>query len=528
MSIRILQEVFRTKSPEIILREHETREGPKLKRKLKAVDLILFGIGAIIGAGIFAVIGTAAAGDIPHGRYPAGPAVTISFIIAAVVSALSALCYAEIASMLPISGSAYTYAYAALGEIFAWIIGWDLLLEYAVGNVAVAISWGDYLESLLKNFNIHLPAWMVTNPSQVKLSTDIMTNPPYILGVPILKGEVVADFVNELYTKASLLSSAPKIFGKPIVFDSLAVLIVIIVTLVIIVGIKESATFNNLMVTIKLLILFFFVVVGIFHINPENYKPFMPYSWRGVFNAAAIIFFAYIGFDALSTVSEETINSRVNLPIGIIGSLLITTVIYIVVSLVLTGMVHYTELNVADPLAYAFTKLGFKSAAIIVSIGAIVATTSVLLVFQLGQPRIFMSMARDGLLPPAFAKVHPRFGTPVFASVITGLIVGIPAAFMDIATVAELTNIGTLFAFFLVAAAVLILRYTKPDIPRGYKVPLFPILPILAMISSLWLMLQLPALTWIRFGIWALIGLTIYAIYGYRHSKLRAVNKDKT
>ncbi len=519
------------KPPERILEEAglgiEVEEKPKLKRQLRAMDLIFFGIGAIVGAGIFSVIGTAAGGDLAHGRLPAGPGVIISFIIAAAISGLSALCYAEMTSMLPISGSAYTYAYASLGEFFAWLIGWNLILEYAVGNTAVAISWGDYLESLLRSIGINLPAFLTNNPGTIKLSTDIMLGTPHLFGVPILTSDHLMNYLTKFTQHLEIWWSAPQIFGYPIVFDLLAVLIVAVVTWIIITGIRESSTFNNVMVFIKLLVLGFFVIVGAFFVNPDNFKPFMPYGWKGVFNAAAIIFFAYIGFDALSTVSEETVEPQKNLPIGIIGSLVATTIIYIIVSLVLIGIVPYSEMShVADPLALAFEKLGLNWGALIVSIGALVATTSVLLVFQLGQPRIFMVMARDGLLPPKFAEIHPKYGTPLFASIVTGLIVGIPAAFMDIATVAELTNIGTLFAFLMVSAAVIILRYKNPDVPRGYKVPFFPWLPILSMLASFWLMLQLPTITWVRFLIWSLAGLIIYFAYSYRHSKLRRLEAD--
>src|SRR3954464_15527415 len=420
------RQIFRTKSLDVLASEAEVPQH-QLKRTLGAFDVIMLGIGAIVGAGIFATIGTAAAGD--PARPGAGPALILSFVLTAVACGFAALCYAEFAAMIPISGSAYTYAYATLGELVAWIIGWDLIIEYAVGNVAVAISWGNYFKTLVAGFGIIIPDW---------LSTDFRTA-RHIPG---------------------LLEHAPHIFGIPIVFNILAFGIVALITIVLVIGIRESATMNTMMVVLKLIVLGFFVAVGWGHIKGANFRPFMPNGWAGVQAGAAIVFFAYIGFDAVSTVAEETKNPSRDLPIGIIGSLIISTIIYILVAAVFIGIIPFDVLKQklateqAEPLTMALQYANierFKNLfVIIVAFGSVVAHTAVLLVFQLGQPRIFFSMARDGLLPQSFAKVHPRFRTPHVTTILTGVLVGGVAAFMSIDEMVDLTNIGTLFAFVLV------------------------------------------------------------------------------
>lgn len=460
-----------------------------LPRVLKAKDLIFLGVGAIIGAGIFAVTGTAAAGTAD--RLGAGPAVVISYILVAIACGFCALCYAEFASMIPTAGSAYTYAYATMGELVAWIIGWDLILEYAVGNVAVAISWAGYFNSLLKGMGINIPIWLVTARESVT---------PDVIAV------------------------APKIAGISIIFNLPAMLIVAAITWLLVRGVQESARANNLMVILKLCIIGFFVGVGVFYVNPQNYHPFAPNGLAGIQVAAALIFFAYIGFDAVSTVAEETEDPGKNLPIGIVGSLIICTIIYIIVAAVLTGMAPYTELGTAEPMATVFERLGMGWAAGIISAGAVLALTAVLLVFQLGQPRIFFSMSRDGLLPPIFAKIHPKYKTPHVTTIVTGVAVSVAAGFMDISKVVELTNIGTLFAFILVCLGVIVLRKTRPDIARPFKTPGVPLVPILGVLSCLYLMTGLPMITWVRFVIWLAVGLVIYFAYGTHHTRINIDN----
>ncbi len=489
--------LFRKKSIDQILFEAESGEN-RLKRALNAIDLTALGIGAIVGAGIFALTGTAAAGGAHH--IGAGPAIVISFIITAIACAFAALCYAELASMLPISGSAYTYSYAAFGEFIAWIIGWDLILEYAVGNIAVAISWSAYFVELLRGFGITLPAWLITDYVRAMNTPEILNSAPQFT-IPFLNKTI------------------------PIFFNLPAFGIVALITIILVIGIRESSAFNAIMVAIKLAILLFFIIAGVFYVKPENWQPFAPNGWKGIMTGAALVFFAYIGFDAISTAAEETKNPQKNLPIGIIASLAVTTILYIAVAIVLTGMIPYTELNVPEPLAKAFSSIGLNWAAGIVAFGAVVSTTAVLLVFQLGQPRIFFSMARDGLLPQWFTKIHPKFKTPYVTTILTGVFVAIPAAFADIGEAAELTNIGTLFAFVLTSGGVLVLRYTDPHAPRQFKTPLVPLVPILAILTCFYLMISLPTITWIRFLVWLSIGLVIYFIYGYRHSKLRNQNQ---
>ncbi len=480
-------QLLRTKNVAEILRTAED-SAHGLKRALGPVELTLLGIGAIIGAGIFALVGTAAAGSPPE-RLGSGPAIMAAFVITAFACALSALCYAEFASVVPISGSAYTYSYFTLGELVAWIIGWDLILEYAVGNIAVAISWSGYMNQLLRGFGIHLPLWMTTNYNAPGLTPEMVEN-------------------------------APHLFGFPIFCNLPAVFIVGLVTTVLVIGIKESSMFNSVMVVIKLVVLLFFIAVGAFYVKPENWVPFAPNGWQPIMTSAAVIFFAYIGFDAISTAAEETRNPQRNLPIAMIASLAVCTVLYVAVAAVLTGIIPYHLLNVPEPLSLAFTYLKMDWAAGIVAFGAVIATTAVLLVFQLGQPRIFFSMSRDGLLPKWFSKVHPRFRTPHVTTILTGAFVAFFAAFMDIAEAANLSSIGTLFAFVLVSGGVIVLRHNEPGLRRPFRTPLVPIIPILGILTCGYLMYSLPWTTWVRFVVWLVVGLVIYFSYSRHHSKL--------
>ncbi|HEY0195035.1 MAG TPA: amino acid permease [Kofleriaceae bacterium] len=484
-----------------------------LSRVLGKWDLTALGVGAIIGAGIFASTGSAIAGGGEH--VGAGPAIIISFMLTAIACGFAALCYAEFAAMVPTAGSAYTYAYAALGEIVAWIIGWDLVIEYAIGNVAVAVSWSGYFTELLKIFGINLPTWIITDyRSAAKAAEAIATGH---------EGNAVL---------AAALHDAPRIAGIPIIFNLPAVAIVALITWVLVRGIKESARSNLVMVILKIIIIVVFLSVGAFYIKPENWTAhggFAPNGFKGIGSAAAIIFFAYIGFDAVSTASEEAKDAKRDMPFGIIASLIICTVLYIVVGLVLTGVAPWNEVGTAEPMLTVLERAGshgapLQIARIFIGIGAVIAMSSVLLVFQLGQPRIFFSMARDGLLPPWAAKVHPKYKTPHVTTIITGVAVATFSAFVNIDEAVELTNIGTLFAFVLVAIGVIVLRVREPDRPRPFRVPGSPVTPLLAIVSCVFLMTQLPAITWIRFFVWLAIGIVLYFCYGYRHSKLRAGN----
>ena len=470
-----------------------------LKRVLGAGDLIMLAIGAVIGAGIFGAIGTAAAGQIgPNGevvRYGAGPALVFSFVLLGLACALAALCYAELASMIPQAGSAYAYSYATLGELVAWIIGWDLILEYAVGNVAVAISWGDYFNTLLRGFGLAIPPWLTTGYRTALLSAD-----------PAVHG---------------LLQTAPQIAGIPIVIHLPAFGIVMLITWLLLQGARESVTANNIMVVIKLLALGLFIAVGATHLHGENYRPFAPNGFTGIHQGAAIVFFAYIGFDAISTAAEETINPQRNLPLGILGGLAICTVIYVIVGVVLTGMVPYKELAVADPLARALQLAGFDAVGWIVALGAAVSMSAVLLVFQYGQPRIFFAMARDGLLPGWAAKLHPKTKVPFVTTLFTGIFVAAWSLIGDAGETYDLTNIGTLFAFMLVSIGVLVLRYTEPQRARPFKVPFVWPVCIGSAAGCLFIMQGLPRVAWERFSIWLVLGLLLYFLYGYQHSRLR-------
>jgi basic amino acid/polyamine antiporter, APA family len=536
-----LGQLFRTKSLDDLSQDAERNEY-QLKRVLGPVQLTLFGIGAIIGAGIFATIGTAAAGD--AFRPGAGPALMLSFMITAVVCGFTALCYAEFASLVSISGSAYTYAYATLGEIIAWVIGWDLIIEYAVGNIAVAISWANYFKTFLKGFGLFVPDW---------LSMDYRT-----------AGRIVDS--SGVHT---VFRDAPHILGVPVIFNLLAMLIVFFITVILIWGIRESARFNAVMVGIKIVVLTFFIVIGAYWVKPENWTPFAPNGWSGISAGAAIVFFAYIGFDAVSTAAEETRNPKRDLPIGIIASLIICTIFYVIVSMIFTGLISFSDLRLklsteqAEPLTmaleHASPTLGWAVG--IVAFGSVIAHTAVLFIFQLGQPRIFFSMARDGLMPKMFAKVHPRFRTPYVSTILTGLFVASFAAIASIDEMVDLTNIGTLFAFILVCSGIIVLRRRDPDRPRPFRVPggwkcavglylvfLIPvyflpmtlltkavlllvmatmfyqfrnhIFPVLGIISCMYLIYYLPPTSWLRFAAWLNFGFAIYAGYGIMHSRL--------
>jgi APA family basic amino acid/polyamine antiporter len=518
----MLTRLLRTKSLEQLQANADEPEH-QLKKNLTAFDLTMFGIGAIIGAGIFSSIGTAAAGHMADGRLPAGPGLVISILIVALICGFTGLAYAEMASMIPVSGSAYTYAYATLGEVMAWIIGWDLLLEYAISNVAVAISWGDYARSFLSSvFHVNIPAWLGMDPrTALKLVDGVH---PMALGEKL---QALAGAKAGLVQGASVfvnwdtIRTAPVVAGFPITFNLLAVIITTLITWLCYIGIKESARVNGVMVVIKVFILLAVVGLGVRFIDPGNWHPFVPHGWPGIQAGAAIIFFAFIGFDAVSTTAEECKDPGRDLPRGILGSLLICTVIYAAVALVVTGMLHYTKLGgIADPLAYIFSEHHMNGIAGVISFGAVIATTAALLVYQLGQPRIIMSMSRDGLLGAWFSKVHPTFKTPSHATILTGFLVAIPAALLSIDEVVELANIGTLFAFSIVCAAVLILRKRRPDAPRKFRMPLPWVIAPLGILGCIWIAKGLPLLTWYRFFIWLGIGLVIYAAFGSRNSRL--------
>ncbi|MDQ6649502.1 MAG: amino acid permease [Actinomycetota bacterium] len=478
--------LLRTKTVEQSIADTEEPEH-QLKKRLGPLDLTVFGIGVIIGTGIFVLTGKAAG-------VQAGPAVAISFVVAGITCALAALCYAEFASTVPVAGSAYTFSYASLGELVAWIIGWDLILELALGAATVAVGWADYFVVLMKDIGITVPS-AVTG------------------------------------THHNIVAAA----------------IVLILTGVICLGIRVSSSINAVIVAIKLAIVGFVIVAGLFYVKASNYHPFIPpsgskgapgasskasvletvfglhqgsFGVSGIFTAAALVFFAFIGFDIVATAAEETKNPQRNLPIGIFTSLGVCTALYVAVSLVITGMVRYDQVKISAPLAEAFRSVGKPGFATVISIGALAGLTTVIMILLLGQSRVFFAMSRDRLLPPAFSRLSPRFGTPYRVSIVTGIVVAVIAALVPLTELAELVNIGTLFAFVLVAAGVIVLRRSQPDLPRAFRTPLVPLVPILAILSCLYLMLNLPAGTWLRFFIWMAVGLVVYFAYSRTHSKL--------
>ncbi|HEY3445398.1 MAG TPA: amino acid permease [Myxococcales bacterium] len=521
--------LFRTKTLEQLKASAED-PAHQLKKNLTAFDLTMFGIGAIIGAGIFSTIGTAAAGNLIDGRPGAGPALILSFVLTALACLFTALCYAELSSMIPVSGSAYTYAYATLGELMAWIIGWDLVLEYAVSNVAVAISWGDYARSLLDSFGLHIPGWLAIDPrTALTLSEDglkaltLGAQPAFGAKLDLLAQahQGVLDGA-AIFANWASIKDAPLLAGFPLCINLLAVLITIAVTALCYWGIKESSRVNSVMVVIKMVVLLGVIGLGAKYIDTANWHPFSPNGFKGVQAGAAIIFFAFIGFDAVSTTAQECRNPSRDLPRGILWSLGICTVVYIAVTAVVTGMANYTELaGKADPLAYVFEKHHLTWLAGAISIGAVIATAACMLVYQLGQPRILMAMSNDGLLGGWFGKIHPKHGTPANATFLTGVVVALPAALMNIGEVVELSNIGTLFAFSIVCAGVLILRVRRPDAERKFTVPIPWVIAPLGILSCGWLAMGLPAVTFLRFVIWLAIGLVVYGLFGTRNSRVR-------
>ncbi|MBL7697731.1 MAG: amino acid permease [Chitinophagaceae bacterium] len=557
--------LFRKKSIEKIINDAEqgladSHEPAGLNRILTVKDLTFLGIAAVIGAGVFSTIGKAA--------YDGGPGISLLFIITAVTCGFSALCYAEFASRVPISGSAYTYAYVSFGELVAWIIGWALILEYAIGNIVVAISWSGYFNNLLEKVNIILPGWLTIDPSTakeafLKAQQAITANTPL---TPSLQ------FAYDTWM------NAPLIGGYRIFMNIPAFVIVVLITILTYIGIRESKKSTNAMVIFKLAVIVFVIILGVFSVEPHNWSPFMPNGFEGVLKGVSAVFYAYIGFDAISTTAEECRNPQRDLPRGMINSLVICTVLYILIALVLTGMVPYTELNVVDPLAEVFERTGKGWIAYIVSISAVIATTSVLLVFQLGQPRIWMSMSRDGLLPKAFSRIHHKYKTPSFSTIVTGIIVAIPTLCLPSSLMTDLTSIGTLFAFILVSGGVLMLPRLAPGTARGFKLPhingqyivplvfilfvyfswnriaenvrhigsdnlqqvLFLIfiaeaavisfftfmrrlslIPVMGVLFCSYLLMEIPALSWLWFLGWMALGLTIYFLYGFRNSNLR-------
>jgi APA family basic amino acid/polyamine antiporter len=460
------KEFFRRKTLEMILADAES-EQYKLKKSLTAVDLVALGLGAIIGTGIFVLAGVAAAEK-------SGPSIVLSFILAGLACAFAAISYAELASMFPIAGSTYNYAYIAMGEFIAWIIGWDLILEYVLALPAIALGWSSYFTNLLSSLGVNIPGWA---------------------------------------THSSLQGS-----GGLINIPAIGILIIIAILNYI--GAKETATINNIGVAFKVFVVLFFIFVGISHVRPVNWQPFMPYGWKGVFKGAAIVFFAYMGFDAVSTAAEETKNPAKDMPIGILGSLGISTLLYIAVSAILTGVVSYGELKDTAPVAKALGLIGLNWAQGLVSLGAIIAITTVLLVMFYGATRIIFAISRDGLLPPTFSKVHPKFRTPAFSIYLIMIVTTLAAGFLPIDIIAELVNMGTMFALIITSAAVIVLRYKQPELPRNFKAPGVPLTPILAIFFILLLMLSLSWQTWVRFIVWFVIGLFIYFGYGRYHSIL--------
>ncbi|MGB6083116.1 amino acid permease [Moheibacter sp.] len=559
----MFKNLFRKKSIEKLVRESEEDVNP-LKKVLSVKDLTFMGIAAVVGAGIFSTIGSAA--------YNGGPGVSLLFIITAVTCGFTALCYAEFASRIPVSGSAYTYSYVAFGEIAAWIIGWALILEYSIGNIVVAISWSSYFNNLLVHlFNIHLPDWMIIDPMTAK-NAFVESTAALASGA-----ELTAKQIQSYEFAINAYNSAPMIGDTKIFFNLPAFIIVALVTWLAYIGIKESKKSANFMVYFKVAVILFVIVAGAFFVDTNNWRPFLPNGFEGVLKGVSAVFYAYIGFDAISTMAEETKNPQRDMPRGMIYSLLICTGLYILIALTLTGIEHYSHFqNVTDPLAFVFEERAPWIEKII-SISAVVATTSVLLVFQIGQPRIWMSMSRDGLLPKKFGQIHPKYQTPGFATIVTGVIVGIGALFIESDLVTDLTSIGTLFAFMLVSGGVLFLppklketgKFHLPYINGKWIVPVlyiffvyafqnrtiaaftefnlenteevlfivflifalivaimtfirnYSLIPIMGVLMCSYMMVEIPLVSWKWFLVWMALGLTVYFLYGYRNSKLR-------
>ncbi|WP_406589765.1 amino acid permease [Bacillus atrophaeus] len=456
--------LFRKKPLDILLAQSQTKS---LSRSLSAFDLVLLGIGCVIGTGIFVITGTVAATG-------AGPALILSFILAGLACALAAFCYAEFSSSIPVSGSVYTYSYATLGELLAFLIGWDLMLEYVIALAAVATGWSSYFQSLLAGFHLHIPAALTGAPG----------------------------------------SSPGAVFNLP------AAVIILIITAIVGRGVKESTRFNNVIVLMKIAIILLFIIVGIGYVKPDNWSPFMPFGINGVIASAATVFFAYLGFDAVSNASEEVKNPQKNMPIGIIGALAICTILYIAVSLVLTGMMPYTQLNVGDPVSFALKFVGQDQLAGIISVGAIVGITTVMLALLYAQIRLTFAMSRDGLLPALFAKVHPTFKTPFQNTWLTGIVAAGIAGFINLGTLAHLVNMGTLAAFTVISIAVIVLRKKHPDVTASFRVPFVPVVPIISAGLCLYLASSLPGVTWLSFVIWIVVGAVVYFLYSKKHSQL--------
>lgn len=564
--------LFRKKSMDKILNDAASglgdgHESGGLKKVLNVRDLTFMGIAAVVGAGIFSTIGTAA--------FNGGPGISLLFVITAITCGFSALCYAEFASRVPIAGSAYTYAYVSFGELIAWIIGWALILEYAIGNIVVAISWSGYFNNLLEGFGLHLPAWLTSDSGTAKAAFQKVQE-------AVAKGTPLNE---SLQFAQNAWNSAPVLFGKHIFINLPAFIIVCLISLLTYIGIKESKRMTNFLVIFKILVIIFVIIMGFFFVQPSHWSPFMPNGFTGVLKGVSAVFYAYIGFDAISTTAEECRNPQRDLPRGMIYSLIICTILYILIAFVLTGMVPFTELKVSDPLAFVFDRVGQKWIGYIVSISAVVATTSVLLVFQLGQPRIWMSMSRDGLLPKAFGKIHPKYQTPWFSTIITGILVAVPSLFMESSLMTDLTSIGTLFAFVLVSGGVLMLprvtnlkgestgKFRLPYINGQFIVPVlyaifiilsrqriadslsnlsseglqeilflvfillgailsvltfirkYSMIPIMGVLFCAYLLIEIPAVSWMYFFGWMAIGLTIYFLYGYKKSALAPDSK---